>query len=157
LILDVFNGEPSIDQALASSADIITPHIAGYSLQGKLNGTTQVAAAFRLFFGLPTSWQPTHPGPARPDIEYPGPSAVSASPVSDSVFRQHCLASAYDMIADDRRLRLSFLEADPGRAFDRLRRDYPIRHEFTEFRVKGVPEEKREFRSRLSALGFQVI
>ena len=157
LVLDVFNGEPVIDQALAASADIITPHIAGYSLQGKLNGTTQVSAAFRQYFGITDTWSPTHPGPVRPDIHYPGPSAQAGAPVADSVFRHHCLASAYDMMADDRRLRQSFQEADPGKAFDRLRRDYPIRHEFTEFKVHGVPEEKRELRSRLSTLGFQVL
>ena len=39
LILDVWDGEPELDLELLSAADIATPHIAGYSYQGKQNGT----------------------------------------------------------------------------------------------------------------------
>jgi erythronate-4-phosphate dehydrogenase len=54
LVLDVFAGEPRIDPALAAAADLVSPHIAGYSLEGKLNGTAQIAEAFRRHFSLPT-------------------------------------------------------------------------------------------------------
>ena len=154
LVLDVFSGEPRIDQKLASAADIITPHIAGYSLQGKLNGTTQVAEAFRRFFGITSTWKPSHPGPERPDIHYP--PAINGHSLSDSAFRQLCIASAYAMSEDEHRLRQSFQATDPGLAFDRLRRDYPIRHEFTEFTVHGIPMDKSELRSTLGDLGFRM-
>jgi erythronate-4-phosphate dehydrogenase len=168
LILDVFTGEPRISQAIAARADLISPHIAGYSLQGKLNGTTQVARAFRACFGFATTWEPVFPAPARPEIRYPGlpagplgPSAsvggaAFAGTVSDETFRQFCVHTAYDLPADDRRLRESFAEADPGKAFDRLRRDYPIRHEFPAYRILGLPPEKRELAFRLGELGFRV-
>ncbi|MDQ3000575.1 MAG: 4-phosphoerythronate dehydrogenase [Fibrobacterota bacterium] len=149
LILDVFPGEPRIDQGICAQSDLITPHIAGYSLQGKLNGTTQVAAAFRRFFGFDTRWSPDFLSPARPEIEY-------ADLGSDNAFRRHCAHAAYDILADDKRLRVSFSEADAAKAFDRLRRDYPIRHEFPSYRVRGLPGEKRELRSRLEALGFRM-
>ncbi len=159
LILDVFTGEPRIDQALAARADLISPHIAGYSLQGKLNGTTQVAQAFRAFFGFNTTWAPVFPAPAQPEIVYPPPgteSAADSAPISDQAFRQQCVAAAYDLPADAQRLRASFSDAEAGRAFDRLRRDYPIRHEFPSYCVKRLPPEKRELGFHLRELGFQV-
>ena len=149
LILDVFRGEPDIDGKLAAGADLITPHIAGYSLPGKLNGTTQVAQAFRSFFGFATAWRPVFPVPPQPNLEYPGTG-------SDSAFLHHCVHSAYPMMEDDRRLRESLLAGEPGKAFDRLRRDYPVRHEFPAYCVQNLPAEKRELRSRLLGLGFQV-
>jgi erythronate-4-phosphate dehydrogenase len=149
LILDVFSGEPRIDQAICSRADLISPHIAGYSLQGKLNGTTQVAEAFRRFFGFADHWAPDFPAPGRPEITY-------ADLGSDNAFRRHCVHTAYEILADDKRLRDSFSETDAAKAFDRLRRDYPIRHEFPSYRVRGLPGENRELRSRLEALGFRI-
>jgi erythronate-4-phosphate dehydrogenase len=151
LVLDVFDGEPRIDQGLCARADLITPHVAGYSLLGKLNGTAQIAEAFRRFFGFGDRWVPEPPGPARPIIDYAGFPAAS-----DTAFSHHCVAAAYDILADDARLRQSFREADPGKAFDRQRRDYPIRHEFPAFRILGLPHDKGELRSRLLGLGFQV-
>ena len=41
LILDVWPGEPDLDKDLLAMADIATPHIAGYSLEGKINGTVK--------------------------------------------------------------------------------------------------------------------
>lgn len=149
LVLDVFSGEPRVDQVLAARADLVSPHIAGYSLQGKLNGTTQVAAAFRRHFGFGTQWFPIFPSPARPEIAY-------RESLSDNAFLQHCVATAYDLAADDKRLRDSFLEADAAKAFDRLRRDYPIRHEFPSYTISRLPDSKRELGFRLRDLGFQV-
>jgi erythronate-4-phosphate dehydrogenase len=149
LILDVFTGEPDIDQSLCARADLITPHIAGYSLQGKLNGTAQIAQAFRRFFGFTDAWQPTFPVPARPFSDY---SELG----SDSAFLHHCVHSAYPILADDKCLRESFRGDGAGLAFDRQRRDYPVRHEFPAYTVRGLPPEKRELGARLQALGFQV-
>jgi erythronate-4-phosphate dehydrogenase len=148
LALDVFAGEPRPDPATCAIADLITPHIAGYSLPGKLNGTTQVAAAFRAFFGFGDAWAPAYPHPAEADIPY--------LPESDAAFRRRCIAAVYDVAGDDARLRQALREPDPGKGFDRLRREYPIRHEFASFRLLGIPAGKRELRSRLQALGFRL-
>jgi erythronate-4-phosphate dehydrogenase len=147
-VLDVFADEPRPDPATCAIADLITPHIAGYSLPGKLNGTTRIAAAFRAFFGFPDTWAPDYPHPAHADIPY--------VPESDSAFRRRCIAGVYDVAEDDGRLRAALRESDPGKGFDRLRREYPIRHEFASYRLTGLPPEKRELRSRLQALGFRL-
>lgn len=151
MVLDVFAGEPRIDPRLAEAAEIITPHIAGYSVEGKVGGTFQVAEAFRDFFALPRPVLPAPPAPARPDLPWPG-----TGPVDDAAFLAGCVAQAYDIGADDARLRAALREDDPGKAFDRLRREYPARHEFTAYRVSGLPEAKRDLASRLAGLGFRL-
>ena len=52
IILDVWDGEPELDLELLSAADIATPHIAGYSYEGKVNGTVMAVKALGDFFGI---------------------------------------------------------------------------------------------------------
>lgn len=151
MVLDVFAGEPRIDPAVAEAADLISPHIAGYSVEGKVGGTFQVAEAFRSFFSLPAPSLPSWPAPADPLLPYP---AEPAAAPSDAAFLEACVRRAYDITADDARLREALREPDPGKAFDRLRKEYPVRHEFKAYRVTGLPERKRELRVRLQGLGF---
>lgn len=151
LVLDVFAGEPRIDPRVAEAADLVTPHIAGYSVEGKVGGTFQVAEAFRAHFGLPRPALPAPPAPSRPDLPWPVPG-----PIDDGAFLADCVAKAYDIGSDDARLRAALREADPGKAFDRLRREYPARHEFTAYRITGLPEGKADLAGRLAGLGFRL-
>ena len=52
LILDVWNGEPNLNIALMEKADIATPHIAGYSYEGKVNGTVMSVKSIARHFGI---------------------------------------------------------------------------------------------------------
>ena len=52
VILDTWNNEPDIDRSLMDMVDIATPHIAGYSYQGKQNGTAASVRALARFFGF---------------------------------------------------------------------------------------------------------
>lgn len=52
IIIDVWNGEPQINPELLAIADIATPHIAGYSYEGKVNGTTMAVKAVAAHFGI---------------------------------------------------------------------------------------------------------
>lgn len=52
VIIDTWNNEPDIDRELLNMVDIATPHIAGYSYQGKQNGTTMAVRAVARFFGI---------------------------------------------------------------------------------------------------------
>jgi erythronate-4-phosphate dehydrogenase len=57
---DVWEGEPNVEQSLASGAAFATPHIAGYSEQGKANATAAVVGAVARYFGLPLNgWYPS--------------------------------------------------------------------------------------------------
>ena len=52
LVVDVWKHEPAINHSLLAAADIATPHIAGYSIQGKMRGTQAVVRAVGDFFGI---------------------------------------------------------------------------------------------------------
>lgn len=57
--IDTWEREPNIDLRLLELCDISTPHIAGYSIQGKAAGTSMTVKALARFFGLPlTEWYP---------------------------------------------------------------------------------------------------
>ena len=51
LVLDVWPDEPELDPELLACADIASPHIAGYSFEGKVNGTAGVVRAMAAYFG----------------------------------------------------------------------------------------------------------
>lgn len=71
--IDVWEHEPNIDARLLSKAFVTTPHIAGYSLQGKANATAMVIAALARHFDLPlTEWYPEGITKTIPkDIDWP--------------------------------------------------------------------------------------
>ncbi len=52
VIIDVWNNEPNVDKELMNMADIATPHIAGYSYQGKQNSTSAAVRTVARFFGI---------------------------------------------------------------------------------------------------------
>lgn len=117
LLLDVFNNEPDINPALLQAADLATPHIAGYSLDGRLKGTDMVYRAACRFAGVEPSWSYT--SQANPLLHL---QSLNDYPE---------ILSVYDPAADSQRLRA----CPPGVAFahhfTRLREHYPDRHEFT--------------------------
>lgn len=65
--LDVWEHEPHPDAALLAGAEAATPHIAGYSLQGKANATALAVGAVAAYFSLPLhGWYPAGVAPCRP-------------------------------------------------------------------------------------------
>ena len=107
LILDVWQNEPHINQELLSLAAIATPHIAGYSVDGKYNATKMMVEAVSNFFKL---------------------SMVSFPPLSRGgiLVKPDGIPAAYDIMADDLRLRES------PETFEQQRNNYPPRWEFTD-------------------------
>lgn len=111
-VIDVWEGEPIIDRDLLALADIATPHIAGYSLDGKIRATKAVLDAVSKHFGLPEMSPTTRP----------------AVPVADTVSVPGVMHS-YDPAADTQILR-----AAPD-DFERLRNEYPLRAEAPTARI----------------------
>ena len=149
-VLDVWEGEPSIDIGLMKLASVATPHIAGYSFDGKVNGTMMVYRAACEFLGIEPKDVPL-------DLPAPEPAhlAMDASGrESEDMLREAALA-CYDIQRDDTALRgLSGVEeAGRGAFFDRLRKEYPVRREFPShtIKVKGAAPELQE---QLNLLGF---
>lgn len=154
LVLDVFPGEPEVSAELGKRADLVSPHIAGYSIQGKLNGTTQIHDAFCAHFGLAKKAGVDYPKPVAPVIDFAAfalPEDATTETALDAVVRH-----AYDVTRDDAGLRAFLGDADIATSFDLLRKRYPVRQEFAGFTVMNVSAEKKSLHQKLSALGFQV-
>lgn len=144
--LDVWEGEPEPDRALMALLDIATPHIAGYSADGKANGTRMSVRTVAAVLGLPLAdWRPADiPAPAQP-LEF----SLDASGKSRQEVLSEAILHTYDILADDRALR-----AHPER-FEQLRGDYPVRREPTAFTLRlqgGDPA----LADALAALGFHI-
>lgn len=144
-VLDVWENEPDIDPELMSGAFIATPHIAGYSTDGKANGTAMVVNSLCSFFNLPLkNWYPENvPAPAHPEI------TINGSGKSEEDVIREAVSHTYNILEDDTRLRLS--PAD----FEKQRGEYPLRREFSSYKIR-LKACSAEVRTVLEKMGFKV-
>jgi erythronate-4-phosphate dehydrogenase len=145
-ILDVWEYEPDIDKELVDLLDIVTPHIAGYSADGKANGTTMSVQALGKFFNLPlTRW-------FAQDIPTPVNHCLVVDCQDKSV--QEIISEAimftYDIMGDDNRLRTSL------HSFEKQRGNYPLRREFQAYEVTLLHSHS-DVQKKLNGLGFNVL
>ncbi len=126
VVLDVWEGEPQVDPALAALCRLATPHIAGYSLEGKLRGTAQIYRAFCTARGLPIEVELDELMP-RPALRR---MAFSETVTPAALLATLCRA-VYDPRRDDADFRRTLRgDAEVRRvAFDQLRKHYPVRRE----------------------------
>ena len=146
VILDVFPEEPSIKPELLKAISLATPHIAGYSLDGKANGTTMSVRAVSRFFNLGLdSWEPV-------SITPPSVTELLADAAAGNLYETlwEVYQQSYDVSSDDRELR-----SGPGE-FEKLRGDYRIRREPPAFSVR-LFQGYDELRIKLEQLGFSVL
>ena len=150
--LDVWKEEPTPDPALVRRALIATPHIAGYNYDAKVMGTRLIEAALREWLvedgnqvPRPFDWDAVA---LPPTLAINAPPAILSPPLDASLGQARWLdqvvRSAYDLRADDARLRASAL-ADPAAslerradAFSTLRQTYPRRRSWERFLVTGA-------------------
>ncbi len=145
-VLDVWEGEPNLDRGLIDALDIATPHIAGYSADGKANGTAASVRTVSEVLGIPlTDWSPAGITAPAQALEF----SVDADGRRTSEVLAEAVLHTYDVLDDDAALR-----RDPS-SFESLRGDYPVRREPSAFHltlVDGTADEAE----RLSQLGFNV-
>lgn len=151
-VLDVWEGEPSVDPGLLLKTDIGTPHIAGYSFDGKINGVRQIYEAACRFFDKKPVWDPTPllPEPDCPEVAVAGDVEDIESAVLDTV------RTVYDIREDDTAMRdvLGMPVQDRPAAFDMLRKQYRRRREFFNTRaIVMAPNPGIE--TVLSGIGFR--
>lgn len=144
-VLDVWENEPDIDMEMMRKAFLATPHIAGYSADGKANGTAMAVHALADYFNLPlTNWYPEQiPAPRDPVITPDGKGRTEESVIGEAILH------TYDISGDDTRLRLS-----PG-DFEKQRGDYPVRREFPAYKIR-LKNTASGVRKTLGELGFKV-
>jgi erythronate-4-phosphate dehydrogenase len=151
-VLDVWENEPLPDRELVSAVTIATPHIAGYSLEGRWGGTEQVYQAVCRFLGI----APQH----RLDEFLPPVRMLSpvATDGSDWAVVQRLLQQVYPLCNDDAAMRNTLANTDENErasAFDRLRKDYWPRRDFPAYRI-GQAMERPVLRQVFQRLGFQL-
>ncbi|MBD5201910.1 MAG: 4-phosphoerythronate dehydrogenase [Bacteroides sp.] len=106
IVIDCWEGEPDIDPGLLAATFIATPHIAGYSREGKIRATAMAVDAFSRHFGVSVNPLPV-------DIPPAPPTSVTAD----------AILSTYHILDDDKALR-----STPA-AFESLRNHYLLRPE----------------------------
>ncbi len=152
VLLDVWENEPAISPVLLSLVDIATPHIAGYSFDGKVKGTEMIYDAACKFLGERPTWNPKllMPAPAVPMIQ------IENENKNDQEVLLETLRKVYDIEEDDRHLReLISLPADEqAKYFDHLRKTYPIRREFYNTRIDFAPGITQTLKDKFTGLGF---
>lgn len=126
-LLDVWEGEPRPDPGLLQRAWLGSPHVAGYSVEGKWLGTAMLYQAWCRWRGKPA-----------PALLPDGGDQEIVMAVEDEADLLALLRRAYRIEEDDARLRAALREADPGAAFDALRKHYPPRHELHYWRYRGA-------------------
>jgi erythronate-4-phosphate dehydrogenase len=151
-VLDVWENEPNISPELLDVVDIGTPHIAGYSFDGKVNGALMIYEAVCQFFKLPPTWTPKLPPPPVPRHRM-----FLEAGMDDEDALHEAIQRVYDITTDDAALRKDLRAPDGiGVNFDKLRAEYPVRREFfnTELSLGGASES---LSGKFAALGFRVL
>ena len=145
--LDVWENEPDIDRELLDMLFTATPHIAGYSLDGKANGTWMSVQAVARALNLPCKdWKVKEiPLPAQP-VEF----CLNANGKSFQQVMTEAILYTYRIREDDSRLRENPSE------FERQRADYPVRREFPAFTIR-LSGADRCMQQALNEIGFNLI
>ena len=144
-VCDCWENEPDIDLELLGLTDLATPHIAGYSKDGKATGTRMSVQAISNYFDLGlNNWLPKGVElPDHPYIELDGTGKNAQEIISTAIL------STYDIRNDDRLLRNNPV------LFEQLRGDYPTRREYPAFTIIPTHIENNVL-GILRNLGFKI-
>ncbi|MFC2094488.1 4-phosphoerythronate dehydrogenase [Bacteroidota bacterium] len=137
VILDVWEGEPLINTDLLQKVLLSSSHIAGYSMEGKINGTQMIYNALCRFTNKQNDWEPKLPIVENNIIDVP--SAKSPEEKLHFIFNHIYKIETDDlemrkMIGMDVNLRAGY--------FDKLRKEYHLRREFNNYKVILNEEDK---------------
>lgn len=154
-VMDVWEGEPAINSNLLDRVTLGTPHVAGYSSDGKVNGTVIVYHAYCRFRGIEPVWAPPDP-PAAPAPGFWPHLEFDATGKDFQTLAHDVLTTLYDLPTDHARMRdiLTIPKPLHPQAFDRLRRDYLHRREFASTPV-SITSGNRNLFARLQTLGIR--
>ena len=148
--IDTWEDEPRVLRELLRRVDLATPHIAGYSVEGRLRGTQAVLDAAAAHFGWTPRWHMSRHLPPPTLLQ---PSATANPPD----FWRQLFAQHLDIWRDDTAFRVNAELADDERAkhFDGLRRVYADRLEYARFTVTAASAGRQA--GVLRELGFELV
>lgn len=131
-VIDVWEGEPEIEPDFLAHTEIATPHIAGYSRDGKMRGTEMMARGLAGYLGRDDVWS------AADALGMAGTIRIEPDRTPDEGLLQGMLA-ACPILRDDAALRSLFNlpAAERTAGFDHLRKTYPVRREFPAWTINS--------------------
>jgi erythronate-4-phosphate dehydrogenase len=143
-VCDCWENEPDIDLELLALTEIATPHIAGYSKDGKATGTLMSVQAISDFFALGlNNWSPSGVElPLNPVVE------IDRARLSEQDIISKAILHTYDIRNDDRDFRNNITQ------FEQLRGDYPTRREFPAFTINAKNVDEKTLKI-LKDIGFK--
>ncbi len=153
VVLDVWEGEPNINRELLQVVNLGTPHIAGYSLEGRLRGTQMVRDGMCRHLGLAVE-------DSADDLltgETGGRDGLISLAQGQGL--DDAILAAYSIAEDDRQMRSELIgggaegSKGEGARFDGLRKHYAQRREFSYYTVSGTGEQACH--AELELLGFK--
>jgi erythronate-4-phosphate dehydrogenase len=151
VVLDVWEDEPNIDVELLEMVDIGTPHISGYSLDGKVTGMVMIYKAACEYFGIDVQYgiEDFLPEAAVPKLE------VDSRSVDIEDVLRHTVKRIYDIKKDDSDLRWILEQpiSKRGKYFSGLRKNYPVRREFGNTKVVT---DNKIIAEKLNGIGFKL-
>jgi erythronate-4-phosphate dehydrogenase len=146
--LDVWEGEPEIQLKLMERVAIATPHIAGYSFDGKVAGTEMIYHSLCNHLNV----EPTvTKRQVLPELDVPT-LHWSGNRFPGDIYSY--IRQSYDILNDDKIFRFNQLNSvAPGEEFDKQRKTYPVRREFGNY---CLPQQvSSRLKNALLELGFR--
>jgi len=132
-VIDCWEGEPAFRPDVMKAADLATPHIAGYSFEGRVMGTVLAYRRLCQFLNITPTFnhEAMMPPPPVPEINY------DATDKTDEEALAEITGQVYAIAADDHLLRKSACNdaATRGGNFEKMRKNYHMRREFRYTRV----------------------
>jgi erythronate-4-phosphate dehydrogenase len=151
VILDVWENEPDINIELLKNVLIGTPHIAGYSYEGKVNGTKMIYDSLCEFLGMEKTFSFNLPAPLNSNLRFNKSDKIETS-------LKNLVSNIYSIKNDDIKMRKMIMMENHKRIkhFDLQRKNYPKRREFNNYIIetsntsKSIREILKKLRFNLS-------
>lgn len=142
VVLDVWENEPEINRELLDAVRLGTPHIAGYSFEGRVNGSLMIHQALVEY--LRKAGAEVADVNARVTSEaYGEPVPLNTGSVSDAILATYDITRDHDMLMQ--------VKNKMPASFDQLRKNYWKRREFSHYKVLSP---SRDLVAKLKAIGF---
>ncbi|TXR53993.1 4-phosphoerythronate dehydrogenase [Reinekea thalattae] len=147
-VLDVWPQEPVVTEQQLQQVALASPHVAGYSLEGKFEGTRMLAKAFYQWLGETFVSE---------QVSVPKAGVVNAlqhQHADIDTWISRLVLAVYDPAEDTQALKQALNQGVvSAQAFDALRKNYPTRREIASVVIEQAPAELAQ---RLRPFGFSV-
>lgn len=152
VVLDVWENEPDISVELLNKVLIGTPHIAGYSYEGKINGTKIIYDSLCEFLGMEKIFSFDLPAPINSKLRFINSENIET-------VMENFVSNIYSIKNDDIKMReMIMMDVDNRiKNFDLQRKNYPKRREFNSYTIEAIDlsesikETLKKLRFNLSA------